>query len=141
MAAVNACAYTGSTVENPTTVDPRLFQIPNDLLGYGTNLDLTDRSLQQHGELVSSESSNKVVFPDGSSQALRYRAKQHIPSVMTESVVYLFELVDIDEKQRKSWFAAVGPCNQIVETLLKEQTVRQLRKWIVIGRPPNLPLS
>lgn len=66
-----------------------------DFFGYPC-CNIGTRIWQPDRKLFPSVSNNDIAAPDTSSQATRNFQKHTIPLIVTESIIDLFEMVDID---------------------------------------------
>src|SRR3984893_17564613 len=63
--------------------------------------------LLEHDELVAAEPRHEILGPQHLAQSLGDRAEQLVAAGMTQGVVDLLELVEIDEQQRRELIGAV----------------------------------
>ena len=90
------------------------------------------------GEFVAAEPRQRVAFAEQVLQALRRQLEEPVAGLVAEGVVDVLEAVEIEEQDRKPGIGAREPVQLLVETLRKQETVRQSGQRVapeqVLGR-------
>ncbi len=86
--------------------------------------------LLEHDELVAAEPRHEILGPQHLAQPLGDRAEQLVAAGMTERVVDLLELVEIDEQQRRELIGAVRQLEQAFDLVAEIDPVGQLGQFV-----------
>ena len=90
------------------------------------------------GEFVAAEAGQRVASAEQVLQALRRQLEQPVAGLVAEGVVDVLEAVEIEEQDREPGIGAREPVQLLVETLRKQEAVRQSGQRVaaeqVLGR-------
>ena len=90
--------------------------------------------LLEHDELVAAEPRHEILGPQHFAQAIGDRAQQLVAAGVTERVVDLLELVEIDEQQRRQLLRALLDRQQAPDLVAEIDPVRKRRQFVVAGQ-------
>ena len=87
--------------------------------------------LLEHHEFVAAEPRHEVLGPQHLAQAVGHRAKQLVAAGVTERVVDLLELIEIDEQQRRQLLGALLDRQQTSDLVAEIDPVGQRGQLVV----------
>ncbi len=90
--------------------------------------------LLEHDELVAAEPRHEILGPQHLAQASGDRAQQLVAAGVTECVVDLLELVEIDEQQRRQLLGALLDRQQPSDLVAEIDPVRECSEFVVAGQ-------
>jgi hypothetical protein len=90
-----------------------------------------------NGELVAAEPRHRIVRTHVFKQSCRDPLQQLVAAPMTEQIVDVFKAVQIETENRHRRIAALGQCQSLRQTVVKENPIRQTGEQIVVRHMPN----
>ncbi len=81
--------------------------------------------VEQDAEFVTAETSDQVGRPYDAAQAIGGDAQQCVARGMSEGVVDVFEVVEVDEEHRRHTVASLRPAQRAGESLVEDGAVRE----------------
>jgi hypothetical protein len=112
----------------------------DDAFGQARGIGRVMRGALQQRELVTTEPSDHVAFPDAGCESLRYFNQQRVPDGMAQSVVHGLEPVEI-EAEHGEGFVARQPGQRSFHLLMEQHAVRQAGQPIMTGHVGDLRLG
>ena len=119
----HACADTRGRKDFPPVDVERLFQRFDDALDERRQVGFVQEGIQQQEELVAADACERIAGTNVVRHALRDCDQQRIPGRVAVVVVYLLEVVHVDERERKHAAAPVLPQSGVDE-LRHERAIR-----------------
>ena len=97
--------------------------------------------MQADGELVTSEAGNRVRTAHDTFQPLRHLLEQFISSLVTQGIIDLLEVVEINEQQGHLQPVAAGLMQRLVQAVQQHRPVGQTGQAVIVGQLVKLLLT
>ena len=109
----------------------------------GAALHLRDRgdSLQQHGELVSPEPRDRIGGAAGRDDPLGHVAQKTIAGVVTEGIVDVLEVIEVEEHHRNAALVALRESQRVVHAIPEQAAIGELGEGVLKRQLPQLRLE
>ncbi len=88
-------------------------------------------ALDEHDELVTTETGDRVAFAQRAQQSSGHRLEQLVARLVAEGVVHLLEAVEIHEQRRGLGAVAPGAGQHLLDPVEDERAVRQAGERVV----------
>src|SRR5207249_4486834 len=107
-----------------------LLELTEDAAGDGRRLALVD-VLEEEGKFVAAQARRGVPRPDRAGESLRDLLDEHVARVVTERVVDVLEVVQVEEEDRHLFGVTPLPGEGVLQAVDVEGAVRQRGQRIV----------
>ena len=115
-----------------------LAQAVDDAAGQAGGVLVRLDVLLEHDEFVAAEARDEILRPQHFAQPVGDRAQQLVAAGMTERVVDLLELVEVDEQQRRQLLGAVLDRQQASDLVAEIDPVGQRGQFVVARQMADL---
>ena len=106
----------------------------DDLLRAGGRVVRVLDLRQQHHELVTAETADRIRAPDARQQAPRHGLQQGVANHMAQAVVHVLEPIQIEEQHGQAMAMAAGQGNRLGEPVVEQHAVGQVGQKVVLGQ-------
>ena len=89
--------------------------------------------LDEHGELVPAQAGRRVPRADAGDEAPRDLDQDRVAGRVTEAVVHVLEVVEVDEEHRERPARAPRAQQRVLQPVAEQAAVRELRERVVEG--------
>ena len=107
-----------------------LAQVIDDAAGENGRLIGRFDVLLKHHEFVAAEPRHEILRTQHGAQPVGDRAQQLVATGMTQGVVDLLELIEVDEQQRRQLLGIVRGCQKMLDFVAEIDPVRKPRQFV-----------
>src|SRR5207237_9820537 len=98
-------------------------------------------ALQQPGELVSVEPRDRIGGAAGRNDALGYVAQKTIAGVVTEGIVDVLEVIEVEEHHRNAALVTLRESQRVMHAIPEQISIGELGEGVVERQLPQLRLE